>query len=37
MTGLWDIILEILEKADADEAAVIAIEAIKKFFEGFGK
>ena len=31
---LWDIILHILGKADADEAASIAIEAIKAFFEG---
>lgn len=31
---IWDMILHILEKADADEAAKIAIEAIKAFFEG---
>ena len=31
---LWDMILQILEKAEADEAAKIAIEAIKEFFNG---
>ena len=31
---LWDIILDILYKAEADEAAKIAIEAIKAFFAG---
>lgn len=30
---MWDIILHILEKAGADEAATIAIEAVKAFFE----
>ncbi len=30
---MWDIILDILDKADADEAAKIAIQAIKDFFE----
>ena len=29
---LWDMILHILEKAEADEAAKIAIEAINEFF-----
>lgn len=29
---MWDIILDILDKADADEAAKIAIQAIKDFF-----
>lgn len=31
---IWDIILDILDKADADEAAKIAIGAIKQFFAG---
>ena len=31
---LWNMILHILEKAGADEAAKIAIEAIKEFFNG---
>lgn len=30
---LWDMILHILEKSGADEAATIAIEAVKAFFE----
>ena len=30
---LWDMILHILEKAGADEAATIAIEDIKAFFD----
>ncbi len=32
--NIWDIILDILDKADADEAAKIAIGAIKDFFAG---
>ncbi len=32
---MWDIILDILDKAGADEAAKIAIGAIKEFFEYF--
>ena len=34
METIWDVILDILDKADADEAAKIAIGAIKQFFAG---
>lgn len=34
---LWDIILHILDKADADEAAVIAIKAVQEFFDNLIK
>ena len=30
---LWDMLLHILEKAEADEAAVIAIKAVQNFFD----
>ncbi len=30
---MWDIILDILDKSGADEAAKIAIQAVKAFFE----
>ncbi len=32
METIWDVILDILDKADADEAAKIAIQAVKDFF-----
>lgn len=34
---MWDIILHILDKSGADEAATIVIEALKEFFGSFEK
>jgi hypothetical protein len=36
MPELWDMILDILDEAGADEAAKIAIRAVKKFFGMIG-
>ncbi len=37
MHDLFDVILRILDKADADEAAVIAIKAVQEFFDNLIK
>lgn len=36
MAQLWDMILGILDESGADEAAKIAIRAVKKFFGMIG-
>lgn len=37
MHELFDMILHILDKADADEAAFIAIKAVQEFFDNLIK